>query len=272
MGPVDFYGIAVGPSNRIWLGGWQSDRIWRYTPDRDSFDTLANGNWAGKEHPAPLSRSRGIAVDNRGWVWVATTNGYLWRVQEDIPDNVITPGATDTTFWKTETSSVIGAGVDFKGNIWTVSLADNVASRFDVDAAGDPMVGSLPMKEVEVGDNPYTYSDFTGFGLANFTDPTGFVNVLVTCDNNAKARWRSVTWNATTPPNTSVTMRIRTGSSVSNLSDWSDPFTASPADISSLMDAEVGIVQFILKSESLEPGESPILHDYQIVYECDQLG
>ena len=45
-------------------------------------------------------------------------------------------GAT-RTYWKLTANTVIGSGVDFNGNLWGIGHDNDIASRIDVDAAGN---------------------------------------------------------------------------------------------------------------------------------------
>ena len=64
-------------------------------------------------------------------------------------------------------------------------------------------VYDLTDDSVQVGTNPYTYSDFTGFGLRNFTRPSGMYRVLIeACAVDEDTQWYRVEWNATEPPGT----------------------------------------------------------------------
>jgi hypothetical protein len=278
---VNFYGIGVDDKADIWLGGWSSTprRTYRYKPDRSgSFAALGNGTWTGIQHPTGLEQSRGIAADDRGKVWVAINNGYIWRVEQSLADGLHDLSA-DKNYWPTGGSTVIGVGVDFSGNIWGISHAASVAARLDVDAKGDPVAGAPPMtdtkRQVKVGTNPYTYSDFTGFGLQNFTAPQGrYLYELDPC-NGKKATWTQVRWNATVPPGTSLEVRVRSGDNDTNFGAWVGPFGSSPAPIGKGATMPVTPnparrlqIEFTFKSP--QQSTSPILHDFDVAYNCTQ--
>ena len=88
----------------------------------------------------------------------------------------------------------------------------------------------------------YTYSDFTGFGLRNFTRPSGTYQVLVKgCTEKDGApidtQWWAINWDADVPPNTSLVAHAKAADS-SNLADaswqgaaWTPDFQVSPADL-----------------------------------------
>jgi hypothetical protein len=69
------------------------------------------------------------------------------------------------------------------------------------------MVDAFP-----VGAGPYTYSDFTGFGLRTITRATGDYTILLeACDNAEKADWRQVVFDADVPAQTTVQVYVRPG-------------------------------------------------------------
>ncbi len=70
------------------------------------------------------------------------------------------------------------------------------------------------------------------YGLTNFVRPQGvWAYVHKPCPAGHKAIWKRVTWNATTPPATGVTLRVRTGETLTALGAWSVEFSKSPAEI-----------------------------------------
>jgi len=127
---------------------------------------------------------------------------------------------------------------------------------------------------VKVGQHPYTYSDFTGYGLTNFVRPQGvWAYVHKPCPPGEKAIWKKVTWNATTPPATGVTLRVRTGDTLTTLGAWSVEFSKSPAEFGpgsanpvSPNPAVMLEVEFTLTSN--DKTISPTLHDYAVVFTC----
>jgi hypothetical protein len=272
-----FYGITLDDQNHIWLGGWASTKIFRYKPDRSSFANLANGVWTGIERPAAIGKhTRGIAADSRGKIWVAANSGYVWRVDQNIGDGPQDLTA-DTNYWATGTNTVIGVGVDFAGHVWAISHGNSVASRLDVDKSGDPLQPpTLTTKLVPVGHNPYTYSDFTGYGLQNFTRPQGrYLYQLEPCPPGISARWEQVNWVATTPNGTSLAVRVRSGDTEATLGSWFGPYFKSPARLDSQAatplapnPAAILQVEFILKTTVKDA--SPILHDFSVGFSCMQ--
>ncbi|MCC6750775.1 MAG: hypothetical protein IT371_24170 [Deltaproteobacteria bacterium] len=270
-----FYGIVVDDKDQVWLGGWESGRIYRYRPNRTSFTSLGQGSWTGVKAPPVLKETRGIAADTRGFVWVAANNGYLWRVPQNVGEGLQDlSGSAD--YWPTFGDELIGAGVDFKGHVWGISKGKDVASRLDVDAKGNPILPpTAQANTVVVGDAPYTYSDFTGFGLRSVLRGQGVYRYLLKpCTTGSqKATWKQVRWNATTPAQTQVLLRVRTADSETTFGSWVGPFDRSPAAIDATSATPVSPnpsamleVEFTLKS--LDRKSAPILHDFKVGYTC----
>jgi hypothetical protein len=98
---------------------------------------------------------RGVAIGrgkSDGYAWSADTDGSL--VQFDLATLTlvkvypIEPGC-----------SMVGASVDYEGYVWTVCQSTNKAHKFDLDTETH--------ESVNIGMNPYTYSDMTGMQLRN---------------------------------------------------------------------------------------------------------
>ncbi|MBI5499513.1 MAG: hypothetical protein HY907_04685 [Deltaproteobacteria bacterium] len=137
------YGIAVDAFDRVWTSGrtMTGSCVTRLNP--------ATGESVTYNAPGLLKFYRGIAVDNAGSVWVASTSGEVVQVRE-----------ADVTFVHQENvgpEAVVGVAIDFEGNVWAVSQGGNSASKMNPTTYA---VESFP-----VGLGPYTYSDMTGYQL-----------------------------------------------------------------------------------------------------------
>ena len=275
FGKKGFYGITLDDKSNIWLAGTSSGKDYRYRPNRTSFSDLAKGVWTGITYPAVLKpHTRGIAADNRGKIWVAATSGYVWRIDQNITDGLHNLSSSKN-YWKTKGTGVIGVGVDFAGHIWAISYTDGVAGRMDVDAKGDPASPlTFNTKYVPVGHNPYTYSDFTGYGLQNFTRPQGrYLYQLKGCPTGVKATWAQVTWNATTPSGTSVLVRVRSGDTEPIFGSWLGPFSVPPlmldkGSITPLKPNPSVLLQVEFTLKTMQKNITPILHSYNVTYTC----
>lgn len=303
VGGGGFYGIAIDgyvvpgetmARQQVWLGEWSGSGAYRYRPVRDQgFDGLKNGTWARAqfEDPGALKQGRGIGVDNRtptSFAWVALDGGAIGRIPVDIPDQVTTLVAANSVF-PTGQNGTLGAGVASNLDVWGVNQAASSAVHFSVDAAGNvtgpPDIVPLDDKP-NAGSNfcplggckplPYTYSDFTGFGLVNFTAPKGFYSwTQKGCGDGAKTKWYAVQFDALTPPGTSLTVAARSAATVEGLAGapFTGEYASSPADLSAApgpLDpnpAEYIQVRFTFQTT----GEaSPKLKGFQIAFACEK--
>jgi len=285
FGGDQFYGIAMDSEDNVWAGGWGSMDVYRYRPVRTSFDTLDDGVWTRVQtgQLGSTAHTRGIAADLRGYIWVASNNGCILRIPQSIGDGLQAPssavwygpsanGACDLG------STMIGVGVDFSGNIWGISHGASLATRLDVDQNGNP---TGVWDDLPVGANPYTYSDFTGYGLRNFTRPRGEYRYMIPgCGPDVETTWLSVEWTSTEPPGTRIEVRFRTGDDASSLQSWYGAWDTTPADLTQpppngadvLLPnpAPYAQVEFQLISDSKE--DTPILHDFGVIWECEGQG
>ncbi len=221
------YGITVDADDNVWFADCSGAGVWRYEPDRSSFATLGNGVWSfGYLGNGGIT---GIAADDRGYIWAAEyATSYVARV-----DPTEMPSGAEVTLsshrWGTYGSDLRGVGVDFDGNVWAIIKDENKVYRLDVDAQGE--VTNQNAGVVNVGTTPYTYSDFTGFGLRTFTNPHGYWSIIIEGCNGQPAEWQEVSWIEDEPTGTAVYARARTGVSPSILGTWTDLYETSPADL-----------------------------------------
>jgi hypothetical protein len=188
------YGIAVDGLGRILVAGeWA--RRWRGVA---AYDPVTD-RWAQSGTlPASPNRYavRGIAASARS-IWVAgrsvTEDGVLFEL--DVRDLSLIEahalrGAVD----------LVGVGVSFDGAVWGIAKGSDRAYRLD---RATETVTSFP-----VGETPYTYSDFTGFGLNGILGASGEHRVVLEgCRNTV---WTGLALDADIPEDTRVRLRVRT--------------------------------------------------------------
>lgn len=137
------YGIAVDSKGYVWIGGYQT---WsgRYDPVMQKWDLVQ-------------AQGLGIQEDADGRLWLgAYGQNAVLEIDGDTLQVVSTTPVPTTGQSK-------GIGVDFFGYVWIVSDAGTTAVRMDPDT-----------KQIQtyVGLNePYSYSDMTGWGLKNAVIP-----------------------------------------------------------------------------------------------------
>lgn len=138
--PGGSYGITVDTNGRVWV-----DSGSRYDP-------LA-GTWTQKIGSLPGSGGSGVAQDQQGRIWTATTGGVGWIDMETmvVGDTIPLP----------EGGLYRGIAVDFDGYIWAVLLGGTTAHKIDPETYAVQTFTGL--------NSPYTYSDMAGGQLSSVT-------------------------------------------------------------------------------------------------------
>jgi hypothetical protein len=195
-------------------------------------------------------------------------------------------------------SSLAGIGVDREQNVWGIAGSPPIVTRVRVDVNGNmgrpnltappqgnnkcPAGDTCNLKDNSLSDPfPYTYSDFTGFGLRNFTRPAGsYSYVFQGCSGVIRdTAWYQVVWDADVPPNTTLTVRARTGKSPfpdASWGPWSNPFTTSPADLRTGMplqpfDKDDSYLQVQWSFATLDKNAAPKLKSFGVGFKCGDL-
>jgi hypothetical protein len=303
---------AGGPPSLIqdvWMAVYGSPHLVRYTPQRSSgtFAALGTGVFTDFTWTGAMGNGRGVGVDNRtptsfAWVALDGSNG-LGQVAVDA--NFLAPNGTlslqSVTLPAAQVHSTnggittLGAGVAADLDLWGVNQSNdppNVinATHFHVDSAGT-VTPPTSADQVRLDDNgltsggvahrapyPYTYSDFTGFGLRNFTNPHGSYSYIWTGCGVGKTKWISVKWDAATPPGTAISMKARSSDDKTTFSSatFTGNYTSSPADLlnaapsggSALAPNPSGFLQVEFDLTTTDKNSTPALKSYTVVYEC----
>jgi hypothetical protein len=144
--PISPYGFTVDTLGRPWIAGF-SGGVSRFDPSTELFDT----NMA--------ITGLGIQEDADGVMWMAH---YPWDWEGVYGIDRDTMAVVDMIPLPSNLAK--GVSIDFEGYVWVV---DQGTSAFRID----PATGSF---DTFVGlTGPYTYSDMTGWGLKNVTNPEG---------------------------------------------------------------------------------------------------
>lgn len=152
--PITPYGMTVDSKGRVWLAAWTGNggnSAARYNP--------VNQTWAFANNHVAYVMS-GIQEDAQGRMWM---NYWTYDGDGTNPGLVYIDGET------MEVSAPFGIGcgasacrgisIDLDGNVWSTSMAQNTAFRYN------PQTQQVDTYNQLVG--PYTYSDMTGWALQN---------------------------------------------------------------------------------------------------------
>ena len=267
------YGIAVDTDANIWFGNWSCGGLGRL--DRASYEASV------VENTDPLTGAtdydsvrieariydglftdytRGVAVDGDGKIWIAASSSD--RLSQFDPDTETFLGAYAAG------SNPIGVGISDQGHAIAVDYSTNTAFAYDADGVLQWYAGT--------GSNPYSYSDMTGFQLRNFTAPQGVWNQIFDCtdiDPEVGCVFDYLTWDAETPRDSSVQVRVRTGIDGPDgeviWGDWSAAYTTQPAPLGR-EGYEGRYVEVEITLFSSPRGESPLVRAAEL-WRCPQV-
>lgn len=228
------YGIAIDHADRVWIAGLTCPHAFRY--DR------ASGDWMVVDLP-DSGVTRGITADDQGRVFVAASWAFLnfdptpdqgLFVQSSPPLTRLTrfraDDGGDIRVWGSALdplpgAGAIGVGLDDQGRPWLVNQDSGSATRVDTDTG--------EVKHFEVGNFPYTYSDFTGFALRRLTAPTGHIRQVIEGCPMGPTEWEHATVDVELPPGAQLQLRMRTAPTADALDTeaWIGPWEGHDLDL-----------------------------------------
>lgn len=282
------YGIAVDGKDRVWLAGWSAGaKAFRYEHPRGVGSTP--GTWtefdfsnAVSQIGTKIRRPRGIAADDQGFIWMssdlntANTNAASQLIAFNGDTGAIKkfnyPGVGQVDFIDAtdgRTNQAIGVGLDTDGNPWVNNRSGN-AMRINRDT------GEI-LRTAQQGAGLYTYSDFTGYQLRNFTAPLGsFRQTFTAPECGTETIWRYVVWDAVVPPKTSIQVFVTVSNDQADLTNpmlRKGPFSSSPADLraAGVPKGRYLRVEFVLRSEDRQSQLTPKLKSFDVNYECEEI-
>jgi hypothetical protein len=260
------YALGIDGRDRVWLPGWsQGARACRYDH--------ATGTWASFDFSSARSQNntafamgRGIAVDVQGTVYMSGYGGSVGQlIRFDAETGAIRRygNADFIDYSDAQSAAAIGVGLDSDGQPWVNNSSGNMV-RID-NATGAVLRSSQQAAGL------YTYSDFTGYQLRNFTAPRGtYRRDFEGCDPDTE--WRLLTWDAQTPPNTTLSVIVKVANTVAELSQPTaaryGPFTTSPVDLRAqgVVPRKYLRVEFTLASADRQT--TPVLRSFQVTSFC----
>jgi hypothetical protein len=155
------YGIAVDRDGRPWVAG-DANSLAMYDPDAEEWTVV------DPAVPADGYVLRGLMQDADGHLWIAALNG--WNMDAAGPPGIVRVDAVAGTAVDFIDDTLLtglikpaGTSVDVDGFVWLVDTDGEQAFRYDPATEDVEIVSGLVL--------PYTYSDMTGFGLANVAQP-----------------------------------------------------------------------------------------------------
>jgi hypothetical protein len=263
------YALGIDGKNRVWVPGWSAGPIaCRYDH--------TTGTWTKFDFSAAVSQTgtaftwgRGIAVNVAGEVFMSgfdPAGQHAQVIRFDSETGAIIPFGT-AQFIEAgdgQTSSSIGVGLDGDGNPWVNNMSGNVMRI-------DKVTGAV-LKTAQQPPGLYTYSDFTGYELRNFTAPRGtYTKDFTGCPGGTT--WELLSWDASTPPNTSLTAFVKVGYTVAELADPTNmrygPFTTSPVDLTTLgLPTNRPLMRVTFELATTDGVSTPVLRSFNLKWSC----
>ncbi len=316
---VSEYGIGQDSDGNIWFGTAGGDAT-RYTPNRKgNFMDLGQGYYTTFQGVS----GNGVAVDSRSanTYFAYYAGPQIYQIPASavpVPkgqDQTCVPGqgiCANVHFNQVPSFGGSCKGVDISsdGNVIATSVSTPGIERVKVDAMGNmtaPDLQSPPMgnnkcpggdlcqNDDHSGLSPYTYSDFTGYGLRNFTRPTGDWSYVIqgcqTLDPNtgrmvpSDTKWVSIKFTADTPLNTKVTVKARSGNTPApdqTWGQWIPDQSASPIDLiggailtpnaaNGMLMVNDGYLEVEADLQTTDKNKTPRLRSVEVAYECPSI-
>ncbi len=260
------YGIGIDGRNRVWLPGWSlGAAACRYDHSTGTWQRF-NFTTATSQTGSNFNMGRGIAVDAAGRVYMSGYGGSSAQlIRFDAETGAIIPFGTADFIDMSDatTTSSIGVGLDADGHPWVNNYSGNATKVDHVTGA----ITRTPQQPAGL----YTYSDFTGYQLRNFTAPRGtYRRDFMACDD--QSTWRTLTWDATVPANTTIQVFVKAANTEAELNSTTlvryGPFTTSPVDLvqAGVPQAKYLRVEFVLRS--VDGQTTPVLKGFNVVWAC----
>ena len=245
-GCFQVYGLTVDGQGRAIMGSYSCYGLFRFTPDTETWEWISTG---------AVGAARGVVVDQEGYIYAAIShNGgsdrrHIVRVESDF-------SAYTSLDMGGGIAHPVGTAIDHNGWLWTAGRNSDTCARVDIANWGNnPTVETFPT----LGDDPYSYSDMTGFQHLMFTNPEG--KWTGTFDGGADTVfWKLIEWEGIEEEGvTDIMVRARSAATEEALAQagWTAYFTTSPAQLQGLpmfrwLEVEV-------KLTSSDPDKTPVL-------------
>ncbi|MCL2626539.1 MAG: hypothetical protein FWD46_06975 [Cystobacterineae bacterium] len=295
------YGLAIDSKNRVWLAGfeeqeWPNPNLGRNGIVSCFYEHVAGGRGTWRRCQLNdnnrFHAGRGIVVDVNDNVYMSSDRSsrltrFRWNEQlnggaggcEFVPMRAPNGTSINTVDFSSiipftnPVTRLIGVGLDSDNNPWTVA---NNHQAIRVNLSDGTLVQTIRATGTgtgNVGNNKptyYTYSDFTGYQLRNYTAPSGsYTRIMEGCARYSS--WKSFSWEAVVPANTQLEVYVRFADTREALSTAerqgplpavSDNLSGLPRSVSTFMQLE-----FVLRSADRQ--SSPSIRNYGIEWACE---
>ncbi|KIG15210.1 Methionine ABC transporter ATP-binding protein [Enhygromyxa salina] len=160
---MDPYGITVDSTGRVWMAG-QNNSLYYYDSvngDWANFKADLDAFFANKGNPTNILR--GLMMDSNEVLWIATVQEFGGGQFPGVLKVDTTQDPFVYEYFSKETlgdqlQHAAGISIDVEGYVWLVDTFSNAAYKIHPDNPSN-------YTRVEGLNQPYTYSDMTGFAL-----------------------------------------------------------------------------------------------------------
>ena len=149
-GGINFYGMTVDAKGNPWFGPYNNGAVAMFDAKAEVFVQVPGSN----------ENHRGVAVDSKGMVWLATNAGGTHGCGMNQVDSNTMTVVQFHTF--EQCSNPVGISIDVDGFVWLVDYG-GWAYRIDPE--------TYQKQQLLIAGDHYTYSDMTGGGLQNAIIP-----------------------------------------------------------------------------------------------------
>lgn len=265
----DSYGLGIDSQGNVWNTSLYNNQVRKFAPDGTLIGTFDHGN----------ANAQGVAVDANDHVWVAhaffgsTTLGHLLPNGDWLGNVTVGTGPT-------------GVAVDGAGKIWATNYNSRTASRIDpsqgplVTAGGATYrLGVMDLETLDLGGNPYNYSDMTGSVVPG---APGVGTWAIVHDSGQTGHvWDVITYNATIPgalapaPAAGVAAEQEESLVTITAASSADGVTFSPPQVvtngGALALPDGRYLRVVATLRRAAAGVSPLLHDVTIGHKSSLL-
>jgi RHS repeat-associated protein len=238
------YGLCIDSLGNVYNTSFGNGTIRKFAPNGTLLGTFNQGSpWA-----------QGCVVDRNDHVWIAhslNTNTVGHMRSDGVYIGTITVGSGPT-----------GVAVDGAGKIWATNYNSRTVSRINptlgpIGGDGVTRVGAVEFTTVDLGGNPYNYSDMTGSTLTGAPD-TGTWSTVFDSQIPA-AEWGRIGWTAQVCGDGLITVSLATSE---NNVTYGTPVVVSNGDDPVVPNGR--FIKITVRFERASSGESPILYDLSI--------